>query len=63
MKVIKAGSLLKAVNSGQQCFKKMTHENMAATKISFQISKEIASSGKPHTEGEFIKKIHASFCE
>ena len=61
-KAIKAGSLLKAINIGQQCFKKMTHENMADTKISFQISKEIASSGKPYTESEFIKKMHSNFC-
>ena len=51
-KAIKDGNLLKAINAGQQCFKKMTHENMDTTKI----SKEIAFSRKLYTEGEFIKK-------
>jgi len=37
-------------------FENMTNQNVATTKISFQISKEIASAGKSYTESVFVKK-------
>uniref|UniRef100_A0A4X2KNG3 SPIN-DOC-like zinc-finger domain-containing protein n=1 Tax=Vombatus ursinus TaxID=29139 RepID=A0A4X2KNG3_VOMUR len=54
-KQIKASKLLKNL-SGEQFFKNVNSENEAATKVSFQISKEIAAAGKSFTEGDFIKK-------
>uniref|UniRef100_A0A8C3SKW3 SPIN-DOC-like zinc-finger domain-containing protein n=1 Tax=Chelydra serpentina TaxID=8475 RepID=A0A8C3SKW3_CHESE len=55
-KIIKAASLAKNLSGEQQLFKKVSIENDTVTKVSFQISKEIAAAGKCFTEGEFLKK-------
>uniref|UniRef100_A0A674JUH9 SPIN-DOC-like zinc-finger domain-containing protein n=1 Tax=Terrapene triunguis TaxID=2587831 RepID=A0A674JUH9_9SAUR len=55
-KIIKAASLVKNLSGEQQIFKKVSTENDTVTKVSFQISKEIAAAGKCFTEGEFLKK-------
>jgi hypothetical protein len=42
---------------GEEIFKKPSTENEIATKVSFQISREIAAAaGKFFIEGEFVKK-------
>uniref|UniRef100_A0A674K1K9 SPIN-DOC-like zinc-finger domain-containing protein n=1 Tax=Terrapene triunguis TaxID=2587831 RepID=A0A674K1K9_9SAUR len=55
-KIITAASLVKNLSGEQQIFKKVSTENDTVTKVSFQISKEIAAAGKCFTEGEFLKK-------
>jgi hypothetical protein len=55
-KKIKAANFVKRLSAEQQIFKKVNTENEAATKVSFEISGEIAADGKSCTEGDFIKK-------
>jgi hypothetical protein len=47
---------VKKLGGEQNIFKKPSTENEIATKVSFQISREIAAAGKFFTEGEFVKK-------
>jgi hypothetical protein len=53
---IKATNLVKRLSAEQQIFKKVNTENEAATKVSFEISTEIAATGRSFTEGDFMKK-------
>jgi hypothetical protein len=53
---IKASNLLKHLSEEQSFFKKIIADNEAATKVSFQISRENAAADKSFTEGEFVKK-------
>jgi galactitol-specific phosphotransferase system IIB component len=55
-KKIKAASFVKSLGGEQQFFKKLSTENETATRISFQISREIAAAGKCFTESEFVMK-------
>ncbi|XP_075455203.1 general transcription factor II-I repeat domain-containing protein 2-like [Ascaphus truei] len=55
-KKIKAANFVKCLDAEQQIFKKVNTESEAATKVSFEISREIAADGKSYTEGDFIKK-------
>jgi hypothetical protein len=55
-KYIKAANFVKRFSAEQQIFKKVNTENVAATKVSYEISREIAAAGKSFTEGDFIKK-------
>lgn len=57
-KKIKAESLMKILHSEQACFKLPSNESVTATRISFEIYREIAAAGKCFTEGEFVKKIY-----
>ena len=54
-KSLKAVSLMKSLGKEQQFFK-VFHKSAKATNVSFQISNEIAASGKCFTDGEFVKK-------
>ncbi|XP_075443375.1 general transcription factor II-I repeat domain-containing protein 2-like [Ascaphus truei] len=55
-KKIKAAHFVKRLDAEQQIFKKVNTESEAATKVSFEISREIAAAGKSYSEGDFIKK-------
>ena len=47
---------MKIVGKVQQLFKVFDNESAKATKVSFQISREITASGKCFAGGEFVKK-------
>jgi hypothetical protein len=53
---IKASNLLKHLSREQSLFKKINADNEAATKVSFQIAREIAAARRCFTEGMFVKK-------
>ena len=55
-KSLKAASLMKSLGKEQQFFRVFDNESAKVTNVSFQISREIAASGKCFTEGEFVKK-------
>ena len=55
-KSLKAASLLKSLGKEQPFFKVFDNERAIATNVSFQISREIAASGKCFTHGELVKK-------
>ena len=47
---------MKSLGKEQQFFRVFDNESAKVTNVSFQISREIAASGKCFTEGEFVKK-------
>ena len=47
---------MKSLGKEQQFFKVFDNESAKATNVSFQISREIAASGKCFTDGEYVKK-------
>jgi hypothetical protein len=53
---IKAANFVKYLSAEQQVLKKVKTKNVAATKVSFEISTEIAAAGRSFTQGDFIKK-------
>ena len=55
-KSLKAASLMKSLGKELQFFRVFDNESAKVTNVSFQISREIAASGKCFTEGEFVKK-------
>jgi hypothetical protein len=55
-KKIKAAKFVKRLSAEQQIFKKVNTENVAATKVSYEISREVAAAGKSFTVDDFIKK-------
>jgi len=59
-KSLKAESLRVNLCSEQNFFKLSGNESATATRVSFEISRKIASAGKSFTEGEFIKKCMLS---
>jgi len=60
---IKAEELKNKLLSRQKCFTKATSINEAATRASFRVAKEIASSSRPFTDGDFVKKCLQIVCE
>jgi hypothetical protein len=53
---IKASYLLMLLSREHCFFKKINAGNEIATKVGFQIAREIAAAGKSFTECEFVKK-------
>ena len=54
-KSLKAESFLASLRSEQNFFKFSGNESVTAIRVSFEISRKIATAGKSFTEGEFIK--------
>ena len=55
-KSLKAESVLANLHFEQNFFKLLSNENATATRVSFKISREIATSEKSFMEVEFIRK-------
>ena len=55
-KSFKVESLLASLRSEQNFFKLPCNESAIVTRVSFEMSREIAVAGKSFTKGEFIKK-------
>ena len=59
-KSLKAKSLRTNLCSKQNFFKLPSNESATVTRVSFEISREIAAAGKSFTEEKFIKKCMLS---
>ena len=59
-KRLKAESLCTNLSFEQNFFKLPSNNSTTATRVSFEISREIAAAGRSFTAGEFIKKCMLS---